>query len=102
MIVFLPDVPNKAFFLSKEDREKAILRVQENMTGIKNNKIKWPQMREALTDPKAWILVLIQLCSNIPNGGVASVSLVQPPSKQQRALIYSDLVWSHYHPRHGI
>ncbi|KAJ4165478.1 hypothetical protein LMH87_007110 [Akanthomyces muscarius] len=72
MVMVLPDVPNKAFFLSKEDREKAILRVQENMTGIKNNNIKWPQVREALTDPKAWILVLIQLCSNIPNGGVAS------------------------------
>ncbi|KAJ6785219.1 hypothetical protein PWT90_02953 [Aphanocladium album] len=72
MVLTLPDVPNKAFFLSKEDGEKAILRVQENMTGIKNNKIKWAQVREALTDPKAWILVLIQLCSNIPNGGVAS------------------------------
>ncbi|OAA80716.1 Major facilitator superfamily domain, general substrate transporter [Akanthomyces lecanii RCEF 1005] len=72
MVMVLPDVPNKAFFLSKEDRERAILRVQENMTGIKNNNIKWPQVREALTDPKAWILVLIQLCSNIPNGGVAS------------------------------
>ncbi|KAJ3498420.1 hypothetical protein NLG97_g1143 [Lecanicillium saksenae] len=72
MFMALPDVPNQAFFLSKEDGEKAILRVQENMTGIKNNKIKWAQVREALTDPKAWILVLIQLCSNIPNGGVAS------------------------------
>lgn len=82
MVMVLPDVPNKAFFLSKEDREKAILRVQENMTGIKNNDIKWPQVREALTDPKAWILVLIQLCSNIPNGGVASVSPKSHPAKR--------------------
>lgn len=74
MLLILPDVPSRAFFLSKEDGERAILRVQDNMTGIKNSKIKWSQVREALTDPKAWILVLMQLCSNIPNGGVSSVS----------------------------
>ncbi|KAM3453799.1 hypothetical protein MY3296_003460 [Beauveria thailandica] len=72
MFMALPDVPNKAFFLSKEDRHKAIIRVQENMTGIKNNQIKWAQVREALADTKLWLLIGIQLCYNIPNGGVAS------------------------------
>ncbi|XWW94937.1 hypothetical protein V2A60_002887 [Cordyceps javanica] len=72
MFMALPDVPNKAFFLNKDDGKKAILRVQENMTGIKNNKLKWAQVREALTDPKAWMLCLLLMCSSIPNGGVAS------------------------------
>jgi hypothetical protein len=71
----MPDVPAKAVFLSKEDRTKAVLRVQENMTGIKNNKLKGAHVREALLDIKSWLLVLIQLCSTIPNGGVASVSM---------------------------
>lgn len=79
----LPDVPGKAIFLSEEDRRKAVLRVQENMTGIKNNKVKWSHVQEALLDPKSWFLVLIQLCSTIPNGGVASVSL-QIPSNLTR------------------
>ncbi|KAM3502271.1 hypothetical protein MY11210_009118 [Beauveria gryllotalpidicola] len=72
MFMALPDVPNKAFFLSKEDGKKAIIRVQDNMTGIKNNQIKWAQVREAFADLKLWLLIGIQLCYNIPNGGVAS------------------------------
>lgn len=62
-----------ARFLSKEDRVKAVVRVKENMTGIKNNTFQWRQCREALLDIKAWLIVLIQLCANIPNGGLQSV-----------------------------
>ena len=62
-----------ARFLSREDRVKAVVRVRENMTGIRNNTFQWAQCREALLDSKAWLLVLIQLCANIPNGGLHSV-----------------------------
>lgn len=41
-----------AYFLSEEDRAKAVARVTENQTGIKNNHFKWHQCREALLDPK--------------------------------------------------
>jgi MFS family permease len=70
----LPDTPMEARFCSKQDREKAVLRVKENMTGIKSNKIKWAQVKEALLDAKTWLIVVLQLCSNIPNGGVTTVS----------------------------
>ncbi|KAJ3549022.1 hypothetical protein NM208_g722 [Fusarium decemcellulare] len=66
----LPDTPMKAWFLSEQDRRKAITRVQENMTGIKNDKFKWHQCVEALLDIKTWSLVIVQLCSQIANGGV--------------------------------
>ena len=69
----LPDTPMKARFLSKQDRAKAVLRVKENMTGIKNNKIKWSQVRECLLDVKTWLLVALQLASNIPNGAITTV-----------------------------
>lgn len=62
-----------AWFLSKEDRVKAITRVKENMTGIKNDTYKWSQAKEAALDPKTWFIVVIHLCSNIANGGVNSV-----------------------------
>ncbi|WXC58416.1 hypothetical protein SNK03_004314 [Fusarium graminearum] len=71
-IFLLPDTPDTAWFLSKEDREKAIIRVQDSLTGIKNNEFKWEQCREAFTDPKTWILVALQICFNIPNGGITS------------------------------
>ena len=76
-ILLLPDTPSNAWFLSELDRKKAIARVQENLTGIKNNEFKWGQCREALLDMKTWLLVLIQLGSNIPNGGVTTVSHLQ-------------------------
>lgn len=73
-IFLLPDEPSSAWFFNKADREKAVLRVQENLTGIKNNELKWAQVREALLDMKTWFLVLIHFSSNIPNGGVTTVS----------------------------
>lgn len=63
----------KAWFLSEEDSRKAVARVKDNMTGIKSDKFKWYQCTEALLDLKTWGLFLIQLCSQIANGGVHSV-----------------------------
>lgn len=65
----------KARFFSEADRIKAIERVEENMTGIKSDKFRWYQCKEALLDVKAWTLVVIQICGNIPNGGIQGVSL---------------------------
>lgn len=71
----LPDSPMEARFLNPDDRRKAVLRVKENMTGIKNDKIKWGQVREAFLDVKTWLLIAYQLSDNIPNGGITTVSL---------------------------
>ena len=74
LFFWLPDTPMNARFLSQEDRHKAIIRVQENMTGIKNDEFKLQQLIEALLDLKCWALALINLASSIPNGGVSNVS----------------------------
>lgn len=71
----LPDTPMEARFLKEEDRKKAILRVKENMTGIKSDKVKWGQVKEALLDVKSWLIVALQLASNIPNGAVTTVCI---------------------------
>lgn len=86
----------EARFLNATDRLKAVQRVEENMTGIKSDKFKWYQCREALIDPKAWALLVIQLSSNIANGGVHGVRT--PPSLQT---LYS--LGHIFHPRwsHG-
>lgn len=88
-VALLPDEPSNAWFFSKADREKVVIRVQENLTGIKNNELKWTQVREALLDVNAWFLVLIQVSSNIPNGGVTTVRnlLTTLPHSQSYALI---------------
>ncbi|RDA89253.1 hypothetical protein CP532_0549 [Ophiocordyceps camponoti-leonardi (nom. inval.)] len=68
----LPDLPMSAWFLSPQDRVKAVIRVKDNMTGIKSDKYKWHQCREALLELKTWTLILIVLISHVANGGLLS------------------------------
>ncbi|KAK3191320.1 hypothetical protein K4F52_002530 [Lecanicillium sp. MT-2017a] len=68
----LPDTPMEARFLNANDRSKAVLRVKENMTGIKSDEVKLGQAKEALLDVKTWLIVVLQLASNIPNGAVTT------------------------------
>lgn len=69
----LPDTPANARFLNKEDRQKAVIRVKDNLTGLKSNKLRWNQVFEALTDYRSWVLFLLQISASIPNGGLSSV-----------------------------
>lgn len=72
----LPDTQANARFLSQDDRAKAVHRVRENMTGIRNNTWKPSQSFEALLDVKVWLLVAIQVAQMIANGGIQGVSIV--------------------------
>ncbi|KAH7371479.1 major facilitator superfamily domain-containing protein [Pyrenochaeta sp. MPI-SDFR-AT-0127] len=72
----LPDTQANARFLSKEDRPKAVNRVRENMTGIKNNTWKPSQSLEALLDIKVWLLVIIQIAMQVANGGLQGFSSI--------------------------
>ena len=73
-LVFLPDSPMNAKFLSKEEKVFWIRRVSENKTGIVNKTWKWDQVREALLDPKTWIIFFFNIAINIPNGGLTTFS----------------------------
>jgi hypothetical protein len=74
----IPNSPVGAWFLDEEDQYKAIERVKDNLTGIKNHHFKFYQMLEAFKDPKVWLLAAIQLTQNVPNGAVGSVSHQHP------------------------
>ncbi|EPS32161.1 hypothetical protein PDE_07121 [Penicillium oxalicum 114-2] len=69
MLLRLPDSPTNAKFLTDTDREIAIERMRANQTGFKNTKIDRSQIAEAFLDIKTWLLVVLILASNIPNGG---------------------------------
>ncbi|EGN94818.1 hypothetical protein SERLA73DRAFT_96177 [Serpula lacrymans var. lacrymans S7.3] len=62
-----PDSPTTAWFLTMEERAKAVQRIQENQTGVENKHFKKEQMIEALCDPKTWIFALFSALDNIPN-----------------------------------
>ncbi|KAG9082211.1 hypothetical protein FS749_007035 [Ceratobasidium sp. UAMH 11750] len=66
-IVF-PDSPVKAHFLTKEEKIKAVKRIQENQSGVETKKWKREQLIEAFTDIKTWLFFLFAAVSNLQNG----------------------------------
>lgn len=74
LLMFLPDSPSKAKFLTTEEKAIALHRTIENKTGVMDEgTFKIGQMFEALRDPQAWFLSLYMFAVNIGNGGVTSV-----------------------------
>jgi sugar phosphate permease len=75
VVLFLPDNPMKSR-LSPEEKVFVIERLRENQTGIENKKLKAQQVKEVLCDVKTWILSLIVITTNVPNGAVSSFSSI--------------------------
>ncbi|EFR02625.1 hypothetical protein MGYG_09094 [Nannizzia gypsea CBS 118893] len=69
-LIFLPNSPMDARFLTDEEKYHAVKRLAENKTGIVNKRWKWNQVAEAILDPKTWIIFLFNIAINIPNGGL--------------------------------
>lgn len=77
LFAFLPDSPAKAVFLKPNERAITIKRTLQNKTGVMDNGVfKWSQVRDAMTDPQVWLLVLNSFTSNLCNGGITSVSTI--------------------------
>lgn len=58
--------------LSPAQKVWAIERLRSNMTGIENKQLKPHQVIECLLDPQTWLISLITISSNVPNGAVSS------------------------------
>ncbi|KAG0653025.1 putative transporter [Hyphodiscus hymeniophilus] len=68
----LPANPATWRILSEKEKYVAIHRVQNNKTGIENKQIKWYQVREALMDPKTWVLFVYQILIASFTGGLTT------------------------------
>ncbi|KAG0706185.1 membrane transporter [Suillus ampliporus] len=71
-----PDSPTNAWFLTPDERVKAVQRIKENQTGVENKHFKTEQMIEALTDPKTWLFALFSALDNVPNSLTNQQSLI--------------------------
>ena len=77
-----PDSPTNAWFLTEDERAKAVRRIKvcyhgsilmfwlsannkENQTGVENKHFKKEQFTEALKDPKTWLFALFAAFVNI-------------------------------------
>lgn len=72
VVLMLPDNPMSARFLSRNEKVWAIERLRSNQTGVENKHFKWPQFVACFTDPQTYLLSLITISSNVPNGAVSS------------------------------
>ena len=68
---FLPNSPTSARFLSTDERILATRRMRSTQTGIKNTQFKPYQVREAVLDPKTWILVIATFAVTLVNGALS-------------------------------
>lgn len=75
-LLFMPDLPSSARFLSAREKVVAVERVAVNRQGVKNSKFKTYQMVQALKDPKTWILFFMAIAAQIPNAAQSSVGLL--------------------------
>ncbi|KAH9993093.1 MFS general substrate transporter [Russula vinacea] len=60
-----PDSPTNAWFLTEDERAKAVRRIKENQTGVENKQFKREQMIEAFTDPRTWLFALFAAFSGV-------------------------------------
>ncbi|THU90897.1 MFS general substrate transporter [Dendrothele bispora CBS 962.96] len=74
VLIWMPDSPVLANFLTEEERIAALERVRDDQGGTENKKLKMDQVKEALTDVRTWLIVLTTIMTNIPNGGINNFS----------------------------
>ncbi|KAI7083327.1 major facilitator superfamily transporter [Hortaea werneckii] len=71
--LLLPDNPMRSR-LTHEQKVWAIERLRSNQTGlgVENKHFKPAQVVECFLDPQTWLLSLVTISSNVPNGAVSS------------------------------
>jgi MFS family permease len=75
-LIFLPDLPSTAKFLTPTERAVAVNRVAANRQGIKNHHFKKYQMWQTFRDPKTWILFIMATGAQVPNSALTSFASI--------------------------
>lgn len=84
---FVPSSPATAWFLTPEERRVAIERLRRGQTGVRCEKFKVSQLREALLDIKTLLIFLMMASAYTVNGAVSGFG----------PLIVSTFGWSTLH-----
>lgn len=75
MYWLLPDSPQTARFLTEVEQKQAFARVQGLRRSADTRKWNGPQFKEALVDPRTWLLFFLAVFTTLPGGGLAAVSI---------------------------
>lgn len=68
----MPSEPGRMRILTERERLIAVERVRVNETGLVSHKWEWYQLREALIDPRVWILFLCIISMDVSNGALTN------------------------------
>lgn len=67
-----PQTPNTAFFLRGQEKVISVERLRRSQMGVRCNIIKWDQLKDALTDPKVYLISLMMGLAYTVNGAVSA------------------------------
>lgn len=74
VIIFLPDTPMKAKWLSDHEKVALLKHVSVNKTGIENRRFRAQEILEALVDPQIYLLLLSVILLSVSSGVVTTYS----------------------------
>ncbi|KAB5523170.1 putative allantoate protein [Coniochaeta sp. 2T2.1] len=74
VILFLPDTPMKAKWLSDKEKVALLKHVSVNKTGVENRKFRAKEILEALMDPQIYLLLLSVVLLSVSSGVVTTYS----------------------------
>jgi len=68
---FIPNSPVSAWFLTPSERIVAVERLRKGATGVRCQKIKISQLKEAVLDIKVWLVFIMMASAYTVNGAVS-------------------------------
>ena len=72
VIIFMPDSPMEAKFLSEQEKLIAVERLRMNQMGVASRVWKWDHVLEAFMDVKTWLWFSMLTAVSIPSGGITT------------------------------
>ncbi|OIW32846.1 putative allantoate protein [Coniochaeta ligniaria NRRL 30616] len=74
VILFLPDTPMKAKWMSDNEKVALLKHVSVNKTGVENRKFRAKEILEALMDPQLYLLLVSVVLLSVSSGVVTTYS----------------------------
>lgn len=72
-MLFMPNSPADAFWLTAEERIVAIERLRKGQLGVRCQKIKRDQIQEAVLDIKVWLMTSMMGIAYVINGAISGL-----------------------------
>ncbi|GLA01358.1 hypothetical protein AnigIFM60653_011610 [Aspergillus niger] len=72
VLIFMPDSPMEAKFLSEREKVIAVERLRANQMGIISREWRWDHVWETAYDVKTWLWFFLIVTISIPSGGIST------------------------------